>query len=221
MAKAKPAPKKKVAKKKAAAPKKPAAKKAAKPKIPFYATLLSRQDASGLKATSKENDSFQTEKYPNDEADVVYKKEAGNVYSFPGAMTSKKKDQVIVTLKYPSDTDEAVTLKYPSDGDELVTRKFPSDSDEPAQTLKYPSDSDEDISLNEALPADLRTTRYPSDEYAVAVDVLANYKPAKGIAATRTSVNKDSVMTLKYPSDKDEDIQTMKYPSDSDEPVVA
>lgn len=221
MAKAKSAPKK-AAKKKAAAKKpvakKVAAKKAAKPKLPFYATLLSKQETTGLKATSKENDSIQTKKYPNDEADVVYKKDAGKVYSFPGAMTTRRTDQVIVTLKYPSDTDEPITLKYPSDDDELVTKKWPSDSDEPAQTLKYPSDSDEDITINEGNPVDIITARYPSDEYAVAVDVLSKYKPAKGVKPTKPS--SDTVHTLKYPSDSDEDLRTMKYPSDSDEPVI-
>ncbi len=29
-----------------------------------------------------------------------------------------------VTLKYPSDNDEAVTMKYPSDGDEAVDNQF-------------------------------------------------------------------------------------------------
>lgn len=40
--------------------------------------------------------------------------------------------RVLVTLKYPSDTDEGpVTLKYPSDDDEgPVTLKYPSDDDE-------------------------------------------------------------------------------------------
>lgn len=216
MAKAKPAPKKAAPKK--AAAKKPAAKKAAKPKLPFYATLLSKQHASGLKATSKENDSFKTEKYPNDEADVVYKKEAGSVYSFAGAMTSKRKDQVIVTLKYPSDTDEAVTLKYPSDDDEMITRKFPSDTDEALQTMKYPSDSDEDITINEGKPGEFATTRYPNDEYATAIDTLQSYKLPKGVTAATTSVSKDTVQTLKYPSDQDEDT-TLKYPSDRDEAI--
>lgn len=215
MAKAKSTPKK-AAKKSAA--KKPATKKTVKPKLPFYATLLSKQHASGLKATSKENDSFQTDKYPNDEADVVYKKDAGAVYSFAGAMTSKRKDQVIVTLKYPSDTDEPITLKYPSDDDEMITRKFPSDTDEALQTMKYPSDSDEDININEGKPGEFATTRYPSDEYAVAIDTLQGYKLPKGVTAATTSVSKDTVQTLKYPSDRDEDV-TLKYPSDSDEPI--
>lgn len=222
MAKAKSAPKKKAAKKKAAVKKpvakKPAAKKAAKPKLPFYATLLSKQETTGLKATSKDNDSIQTKKYPNDEADVVYKNEAGRVAAFPGAMTSKRTDQVVVTLKYPSDSDEAITMKYPSDDDELTTEKWFSDKG--WQTRKYPSDNDEDATLNTEYPADLVTARYPSDEYAAAVDILESHKPVKGLAPIRTAVGKDSYQTLKYPSDRDEDLRTLKYPSDSDEPII-
>jgi hypothetical protein len=36
-----------------------------------------------------------------------------------------------------------MTRKCPSDSDTVVTMKYPSDSDEIATTLKYPSDSDE------------------------------------------------------------------------------
>jgi hypothetical protein len=177
MAKTKPAAKKK-------AIKKAAVKKKAAPKLPFYAHLLTRQEASRVKATNKENDNMQTEKYPNDEADVVFTKEAGNAYSFPGAVTGKKADQVVTTLKFPSDNDEAVTMKYPSDGDEVVIT---------AEHLKA---------------GDIKTTRYPSDDYAVALDTLINYKPAKGIATGPTRPSKDVVYTMKYPSDGDETIIT-------------
>jgi hypothetical protein len=175
MAKAKTAPQKKTAKK-------AAAKKTATPKLPFYAQLLTKQAASGLKATNKENDSMQTEKYPNDEADVLYKNEAGMVYSFAGDVTGKRKDQVVVTLKYPSDTDEAVTMKYPSDDDEVVS------------------------AVKEVAKAEFKTTRYPNDEYAAASDLLLNYKPAKGIAIRTTRPSADVAHTLKYPSDGDESI---------------
>lgn len=173
-------------KKKAA--KKPASKnaataKTAAAKVPFYAYLLTKQDAEKLKATTKANDSLQTKKYPNDEADVVYKKEARNVFSFPGAVTSTKRDQVVITLKFPSDNDEAVTLKYPSDGDEVV------------------------INIEEIKKAGLRTTRYPSDEYAVAVETMGNQIPIKaGVRRPITGPNSDLLQTLKYPSDRDEDI---------------
>ncbi len=33
-------------------------------------------------------------------------------------VTKKKDDQVFVTQKFPSDSDEAVTQKFPSDGDD-------------------------------------------------------------------------------------------------------
>jgi hypothetical protein len=188
MAKAKPAAKKAAVKKAAVK------KKAAAPKVPFYAHILSKQDAGNLKATSNENDSLQTEKYPNDDADVIYKAEAGNVYSLQGKVTGRKKDQVVITLKYPSDSDEAVTLKYPSDGDEDI------------------------ITIKEIDKADLRTTRYPSDDYAVALNTLQAYKSPKGAPKLKpTRPMNDVVYTMKYPSDNDEDIVTMKYPSDKDE----
>jgi hypothetical protein len=173
MAKTKPAAKKK-------AIKKAVVKKKAAPKLPFYAHLLTKQEATRVKATNKENDSMQTEKYPNDEADVVFVKEAGAAYSFPGAVTGKRADQIVTTLKFPSDTDEAKTMKYPSDGDEVAIT---------AEHLKA---------------GDFKTTRYPSDEYAVAVDTLANYKPVKGIAIRPTKPSADVVHTMKYPSDGDE-----------------
>lgn len=181
MAKAKSAPKKKAAVKKPAA-KKTAVKKPAAPKVPFYAQLLSKQESAQLKATSKENDSFQTEKYPNDEADVIYKQEAGQVYSFAGVVTSKKKDQVVVTLKYPSDADEAVTMKYPSDDDEVILS---------AEAIKE---------------ANLRTTRYPNDQYAEASNYLLGYKVEKGRNVKPTSKSKDVIYTMKYPSDTDEEV---------------
>lgn len=175
MAKTKTAPKKTA--------KKAAPKKAAAPKLPFYAQLLTNQETSRLKATNKDNDSMQTEKYPNDEADVVYKNEAGNVYSFAGAVTSKKKDQVVITLKYPSDSDEAVTMKYPSDTDEDIV-----------------------VALKDLGTADIKTTRYPSDEYATARDLITNYKAPKGVSAKPTKPSADTAHTMKYPSDGDEAI---------------
>ena len=50
-----------------------------------------------------------------------------------------------VTLKWPSDSDEAVTLKWPSDDDEEVYRAAPQEErDGPGfVTMKYPSDADE------------------------------------------------------------------------------
>ncbi|MBL7727845.1 MAG: hypothetical protein JNM68_09170 [Dinghuibacter sp.] len=196
MAKAKPTPAKKKAAAKPAATKK-AVKKTIAPKVPFYAQLLSKQESAQLKATNKENDAFQTEKYPNDEADVIYKQEAGQVYTFAGAVTSKKKDQVVVTLKYPSDNDEAVTLKYPSDDDEVI------------------------LSAEKLKEANLRTTRYPNDEYAQASDYLLGYKEEKGRKAKPTSKSKDTITTMKYPSDTDEEMITLKYPSDKDESWIS
>lgn len=67
---------------------------------------------------------------------------------------------IVVTQKYPSDSDEAITQKYPSDNEDggVVTKKYPSDSDEAVTqkcpsdhkdgrvvTLKYPSDGDESL----------------------------------------------------------------------------
>ena len=44
------------------------------------------------------------------------------------------------TMKHPSDDDEGeimkkVTLKYPSDGDDAVTCKYPSDDDEGGEPM--------------------------------------------------------------------------------------
>ncbi|MDZ8263210.1 microviridin/marinostatin family tricyclic proteinase inhibitor [Nostoc sp. ChiQUE01b] len=61
-------------------------------------------------------------------------------------VTNKENDELVQTLKYPSDQEDgAVTKKYPSDSDEYaVTEKYPSDSDEHlATTLKYPSDGED------------------------------------------------------------------------------
>ncbi|MDM9586331.1 MULTISPECIES: microviridin/marinostatin family tricyclic proteinase inhibitor [unclassified Nostoc] len=46
--------------------------------------------------------------------------------------TNKNKDELVTTLKFPSDQEDgAVTKKYPSDSDEFaVTQKFPSDGDD-------------------------------------------------------------------------------------------
>ncbi|MBD2677224.1 MULTISPECIES: microviridin/marinostatin family tricyclic proteinase inhibitor [Nostoc] len=38
-------------------------------------------------------------------------------------VTKKKDDEIFVTQKFPSDSDEYVTLKYPSDGDD----EFPTE----------------------------------------------------------------------------------------------
>lgn len=172
--------------------KKKAVKRAPAPKVPFYASLLSSQDASKVKATTKVTDSLQTDKFPNDDADVVYKKAAGNVYSFPGKITNKRLDQIVFTLKFPSDTDEAVTLKYPSDSDEAVTRKFPSDHDEIIAASE------------EIIKGEMQTHRYPSDEYCVAVDTISGFKSKKGSKVRVTKPSVDTVHTLKYPSDSDE-----------------
>ena len=152
-------------------------------KVPFYAHLLTKQDTEKLKATNKTSDSLQTEKYPNDTADVVYKKEAGNVFSFPGAATSARRDQVVITLKFPSDNDEALTLKYPSDKDEII------------------------LSIEAIKKASLRTTRYPSDEYAVAVETLGKQIPIKaGVRRPISGPITDILQTQKFPSDSDEEI---------------
>ncbi|MBX9253669.1 microviridin/marinostatin family tricyclic proteinase inhibitor [Desmonostoc muscorum CCALA 125] len=45
-------------------------------------------------------------------------------------VTKKKGDDLVQTLKYPSDNEDAVTKKYPSDADEVVTLKYPSDGDD-------------------------------------------------------------------------------------------
>ncbi|MEH1804317.1 microviridin/marinostatin family tricyclic proteinase inhibitor [Nostoc sp.] len=46
--------------------------------------------------------------------------------------TKKNKDELVQTLKFPSDQEDgAVTKKYPSDSDEYaVTQKYPSDGDD-------------------------------------------------------------------------------------------
>ncbi|WP_017717763.1 microviridin/marinostatin family tricyclic proteinase inhibitor [Kamptonema formosum] len=59
----------------------------------------------------------------------------------------------MVTLKYPSDSEEGgvQTRKYPSDSEDgggcggMVTEKFPSDNEDVNVTLKYPSDGDDNI----------------------------------------------------------------------------
>ncbi|MDZ8068191.1 MAG: microviridin/marinostatin family tricyclic proteinase inhibitor [Nostoc sp. DedQUE08] len=67
--------------------------------------------------------------------------------------TNKNKDELVTTLKSPSDQEDGVvTKKYPSDSDELaVTQKHPSDGEDSspsspsdlAFTLKYPSDNED------------------------------------------------------------------------------
>jgi hypothetical protein len=173
---------------------KPTKKKATAPKVPFYASLLSSQEASKVKATTKVTDSLQTDKFPNDDTDVVYKKEAGIVHSFPGIVTNKRLDQIVITLKYPSDNDEVVTLKYPSDSDENVTRKYPSDHDEIIAASE------------EIIKGEMQTHRYPSDVYCVAADAITGYKPKKGSKVLITKPSVDTIQTMKYPSDGDETI---------------
>ncbi len=48
-------------------------------------------------------------------------------------VTKKKDDELVQTLKFPSDQEDSP----------IVTKKFPSDSDELAVTQKYPSDGDD------------------------------------------------------------------------------
>lgn len=48
-------------------------------------------------------------------------------------VTNKKNDQLVQTLKYPSDQEDGG----------ITTKKYPSDSDEYAVTQKYPSDGDD------------------------------------------------------------------------------
>ena len=52
-------------------------------------------------------------------------------------LTSKKKDAIAQTLKFPSDQED-LTRKYPSDSDEKVftTQKFPSDGDDDVVAIK-------------------------------------------------------------------------------------
>ncbi|MCC5608573.1 microviridin/marinostatin family tricyclic proteinase inhibitor [Nostoc sp. CHAB 5834] len=47
-------------------------------------------------------------------------------------LTSKKKDAIAQTLKFPSDQEDVATKKYPSDSDEQIftTQKYPSDGDD-------------------------------------------------------------------------------------------
>ncbi|MCL6752268.1 microviridin/marinostatin family tricyclic proteinase inhibitor [Nostoc sp. CCCryo 231-06] len=47
-------------------------------------------------------------------------------------VTKKEKDELVQTLKFPSDQEDGVTKKYPSDSDEQVftTQKYPSDGDD-------------------------------------------------------------------------------------------
>ncbi|WP_445628607.1 microviridin/marinostatin family tricyclic proteinase inhibitor [Nostoc sp. DSM 114167] len=47
--------------------------------------------------------------------------------------TNKKDDEIVTTLKYPSDQEDGA----------VTTKKYPSDSDEYAVTQKYPSDGDD------------------------------------------------------------------------------
>ncbi|MBG1259529.1 microviridin/marinostatin family tricyclic proteinase inhibitor [Nostoc commune] len=52
-------------------------------------------------------------------------------------LTSKKKDAIAQTLKFPSDQEDGVTKKYPSDSDEQVfTKKYPSDGDDDVAAIK-------------------------------------------------------------------------------------
>ncbi|MEH2438605.1 MAG: microviridin/marinostatin family tricyclic proteinase inhibitor [Nostoc sp.] len=52
-------------------------------------------------------------------------------------VTKKEKDELVQTLKFPSDQEDGVTKKYPSDSDEqmFVTQKYPSDGDEHVEAL--------------------------------------------------------------------------------------
>ncbi|MDZ8087502.1 MAG: microviridin/marinostatin family tricyclic proteinase inhibitor [Nostoc sp. DedQUE12b] len=53
--------------------------------------------------------------------------------------TNKNKDELVTTLKFPSDEEDvtSVTKKYPSDSDEFaVTQKFPSDGDDDSSPSK-------------------------------------------------------------------------------------
>ncbi|MBX9253576.1 microviridin/marinostatin family tricyclic proteinase inhibitor [Desmonostoc muscorum CCALA 125] len=53
-----------------------------------------------------------------------------------GGCTSKKNDELVQTLKFPSDQEDGVTKKYPSDNDEYaVTQKYPSDGDDTSPIL--------------------------------------------------------------------------------------
>ncbi len=52
-------------------------------------------------------------------------------------VTNKKDDEIVQTLKFPSDQEDVpvVTKKYPSDADEFVTQKYPSDGDDDVQIV--------------------------------------------------------------------------------------
>ena len=52
-------------------------------------------------------------------------------------LTTKQKDTIAQTLKYPSDQEDVVTKKAPSDSDEyFVTQKYPSDGDDHAKQIE-------------------------------------------------------------------------------------
>lgn len=81
--------------------------------LPFFARYLEGQFCEDLS---------------EEEMDTV---QGGLRFAHP---TSPKKDEIFVTLKFPSDQE---------DGGHVVTKKYPSDNDEYAVTQKYPSDGDD------------------------------------------------------------------------------
>ena len=123
--------------------------KSSSKKSPLFAKLLESHFPDNTSSNQK-NDVIETQKYPNDNADLSHVPH--NVQVVDMKATSKNRDTVYVTLKYPSDTDEYVTLKYPSDTDEYFESmkdyqaaragKIKAAGDFPV-TMKYPSDDDE------------------------------------------------------------------------------
>ena len=111
---------------------------------PLFAKLLVSHFPKGT-VSNQENDTVETKKYPNDNADMSHV--PGDLQHLGTHITRKSTDTIFVTLKYPSDKDEFMTLKWPSDCDEDLCshRSFltASASEEKPITLKYPSDKDE------------------------------------------------------------------------------
>ncbi|MEH2407258.1 microviridin/marinostatin family tricyclic proteinase inhibitor [Nostoc sp.] len=75
--------------------------------VPFFARFLEGQNFENLSEQESEEIS------------------GGNC-----GLTTKKKDTIAQTLKYPSDQEDVVTKKAPSDSDEAFTNKYPSDGDD-------------------------------------------------------------------------------------------
>lgn len=130
------------------------AKKQTSPKLdkrgklaPLFAKLLESQFPKNT-VSNQENDLIETQKFPNDNADLT--NVPGNTQVIDILSTNKSCDTIFVTLKYPSDKDEFMTLKWPSDSDEDIASlkeyqiaSANKDKEQDIVTLKFPSDNDE------------------------------------------------------------------------------